>query len=62
VLIQSNGVKTPVAKYFVIDPTEEGVGNDAIASNVQDFRLKVTVSQAETLIVFVEYIGDLRGN
>jgi hypothetical protein len=61
-LIQSNGVKTPVAKYFVIDPTEEGVGNDAIASNVQDFRLKVTVSEAESLIVFVEYIGDLRGN
>jgi hypothetical protein len=62
-LLQSNGVKVPVAKWFIIDPTEKGDGNEAIiTAGVSDFRLGCTVSQAETLTVYVEYLGGLQGN
>lgn len=61
--IQSNGVKSPVANWFVIDPTEKGEGFNAIETKgVQDFRLKLTMGGADTLTVFVEYLGDLSGN
>lgn len=61
--VQRDGVRVPQDNWFVIDPSERGRGDEAIVSaGVQDFRLKITVSQADTLTVYVDYLGALTGN
>lgn len=59
---QTDGVKVPQALWYNIDSTEVGVGNDLISSNAQDFRLKLNMSAADSLTIYVEYFGDLTGN
>jgi len=62
-LIQYDGVRVPQPSWFVLDPSEQGRGDEAlITSNVSDFRLKVTVSAADTLTIYVDYMGSLTGN
>lgn len=56
------GVRTPQGNNFVIDPSEQGFGNNTIVSNVNDFRLVVNVSAATTLTTYVDYLGGLAGN
>lgn len=62
-LIQTDGIKVPQSNWFVLDPTEKGNGNEAvITADSNDFRLGVTTSGADTLTVYVEYLGGLTGN
>lgn len=61
-LIQADGVRVPQSDWFVIDPTEQGFGAEAIVTAVNDFRLKLTTSGAETFTIYVDYIGGLGGN
>lgn len=62
-LIQNDGVRVPQSSWFVIDPSERGRGDEAlVTATVQDFRLKITVSAADTLTVYVDYLGALTGN
>ncbi len=56
--IQSNGVRTPQAGYFVYDPTEEGYGSEPmVTAGVQDLRIILTMAAADQVPVNVEYIG-----
>lgn len=61
-LIQTDGVRVPQANWFMLDPSEIGNGAEAIISAVQDFRLICTMSAADTLTIYVDYIGGLTGN
>lgn len=61
-LIQADGVRVPVANLFVIDPSERGNGGDLIVSKSSDFRLKLGASGNGTAVVYVDYLGDIRGN
>jgi hypothetical protein len=62
-LMQLDGVRVPQSSIFVIDPSEQGRGDEAIITgNVSDFRLKVTVSAADTLTIYVDYLGGFTGN
>jgi hypothetical protein len=57
-LLQSNGVKTNVANTFVVDPTELGAGDQAyVTAGVSDLKFELTMSAAETVTVYVEYLG-----
>jgi hypothetical protein len=60
-LIQSDGVRTPLDNLFVIDPSESGNGGEWLISEVQDFRLIADMAGADTLTVFVDYLGGLLG-
>lgn len=56
--MQTNGVKTPQSNWYMIDPTERGHGNQAIVTaNVSDFRLEFDMAGADTLTIYVDYIG-----
>lgn len=61
-LIQSDGVRTPIAGLYVIDPSENGNGGEWLVSNVNDFRLILSMSAADTVNIFVDYLGGLHGN
>ena len=62
-LIQQDGVRVPQSSLFVVDPSERGRGDEAYTTaTVQDFRLKITVSAADTLTIYVDYLGALTGN
>lgn len=61
-LIQTDGVRVPQSNLFVIDPSERGNGGEAIVSLVNDFRLIATTSGADTLTIYVDYLGGLLGN
>lgn len=62
-LFQINGVRVPQDNWFVVDPSERGVGGEAfVTSRINDFRLIITVSAADTLTIYVDYIGGLQGN
>lgn len=62
-LIQTDGVRTPQSGLFVIDPHESGTEAEPIISgNVDDFKVTTTVSAADTLTVYVDYLGGLGGN
>ena len=61
-LIQTDGVRVPQTNWFVIDPSERGNGGEALVSAVNDFRLIVGTSAADTLTVLVDYLGGLQGN
>ena len=58
---EDGGIRVPQTNWFVIDPSEFGNGSEAIISAVQDFRLTITTSAAETLTVYVDYLGGLQG-
>ena len=66
--LQTNGVRTPQAGWFVYDPTEEGYDWEPIAflqANgipYQDFRYTLNISAGETVTAYVEYLGKLQGN
>ena len=55
------GIRSTVTGLYVVDPTEQGWGNQAILTDVNDFRLTVTTSGANTLTVYVDYLGLLSG-
>lgn len=62
-MIQIDGKRVPQSSMFVIDPSERGRGDEAfITQGVNDFRLKITVSGADTLTIYVDYLGALSGN
>jgi hypothetical protein len=61
-LMQLNGIRTPQTNYYVIDMTERGNGDEMLVSAVLDFRLYVTTSDADTLTIYVDYLGGLNGN
>lgn len=62
-LIQLDGVRVPQGSLFVIDPSERGRGDEMIVTRgVRDFRLKVDCNGADTLSVFVDYVGAFAGN
>lgn len=62
-LIQLDGVRVPQDNLFVIDPSERGRGDEAIVTNdVSDFRLKIDLSGADTLTIYVDYLGAFAGN
>lgn len=60
--IQTDGVRVPQANWFVIDPTENGYGSESLVTMVNDFRLKLTTDGAETVTLFVDYLGSIQGN
>lgn len=62
-LMQIDGVRVPQSSLFVIDPSERGRGDNAIVTRgVNDFRVKVTTSGADTLTIYVDYLGPFSGN
>ncbi|MBT3041990.1 MAG: hypothetical protein KME67_03940 [Candidatus Thiodiazotropha sp. (ex Codakia orbicularis)] len=61
-LIQADGVRVPQANLFVIDPSENGNGGEWLISNVNDFRLILDMAAADTVDIFVDYLGGLQGN
>lgn len=59
---QVDGIRVPQASWYVIDPTENGYGSEAIiTANVQDFRLRITTTAAVNLTLYVDYLGSLQG-
>jgi hypothetical protein len=60
IMVQADGVRVPQADYVVYDPTEDGFGNEALATqDVHDLRIIPTVTNAGGMPVIVEYIGPL---
>ncbi|TVZ37682.1 hypothetical protein P886_2025 [Alteromonadaceae bacterium 2753L.S.0a.02] len=58
--LQGDSDRNPQAGWFVIDFTEDGYGENRLdVRTVNDLRLKVTSSGAETVEMFAEYIGEL---
>ncbi|MDP3859012.1 MAG: major capsid protein P2 [Stagnimonas sp.] len=64
---QLDGVRSPQAGLYVIDPTEEGYDYETIALVQpnklphQDFRYVLTLSAGATVVPVIEYIGVLGG-
>lgn len=62
-LIQSDGVRVPQTLWNVIDPSERGNGAESIVTaGVNDLRLILTMTGADALTVYVDYLGGLQGN
>ncbi len=58
--IQTDGVRTPVSGWHVVDTSELGYGGNNIGlRGVQDFRMKFTATGALTLNGIFEYLGVL---
>jgi len=56
-LVQSDGIRTPQAGLYVVDPSEIGYGSDDIVTEgVQDFRITLDMAAAGSLPVVVEYL------
>lgn len=61
-LVQADGVRVAQANWYVYDPTEDGYGAESMVSkNVSDLRFIVTVSAADTLTLYVDYLGGFAG-
>lgn len=61
-LMQSDGVRAPVAGSFVFDLTEAGDGQEGLVTRgLNDLRFNVTMGAAGQVPVMVEYIGGLNG-
>ena len=56
------GVRVPQAGVDCICPSEQGFGNQSIATNVNDFRIILTTSGAASIVTYVDYLGGLAGN
>jgi hypothetical protein len=57
---QRDGVRTPQAGLFVYDPTEEGLGSEALVTRgVHDLRFRLDMTGAENIEVIVETISTL---
>ena len=55
--VQTDGVRVPQADYLVYDPTENGNGDEVMPlAGVQDFRIRLTLTNAGQVPVIVEYI------
>lgn len=60
--IQADGVRVPQAGMFVIDRTERGFGGDpVIIRGANDFRYRMTFSQATDVDFLVETVGVIGG-
>lgn len=58
--VLTDGIRVPQNGYFVIDRTEWGYGGDPIPLvGPQDFRYKVTLTGAATVVILSHYIGRL---
>ncbi len=52
--------RIPVSNYYVIDPSENGYSGDAWnVSQVNDFRIKLSMNDAANITVIVEYLATL---
>jgi len=61
--IQANGERVPQTNWFVLDPSESGLSGEFIRTdNVNDMRLIVSASAADSISVYVDYIGGPQGN
>lgn len=59
-LIQTNGIRTPLASWFIFDTSENGnAAEDLVTAGVNDLRFKITLSAAGALPLTVEYLGML---
>jgi hypothetical protein len=57
-VLQADGVRVPQAGLYVYDPSETGLGGQALdLTDAHDFRLIGEFSAAETIDVRVEYLG-----
>jgi hypothetical protein len=57
---QKDGWRVPQSGYLVVDPTEDGLGTNSIdVFDAQDFRMKFTLSGAETVTYWIETLGIL---
>jgi hypothetical protein len=58
--IQNDGWRVPQVNWFVIDKTEDAIGGDPIdLVGAADFRYRLTLDNAATLLVQQEYLGTL---
>lgn len=58
--IQNDGWRVPQVGWYVIDKTEDAVGGDPIdLVGAADFRYRLTLDNAATLLVQQEYLGTL---
>lgn len=56
--IQTNGVRVPQSGYYMVDSTENGYGGDPIELfGITDYRYRLNVSAAMTLVCISEYLG-----
>jgi hypothetical protein len=60
--LQADGIRVPQSNLYVIDPSETGNGGEWILTTVNDFRLILDMAAADTVTIFVDYLGGLQGN
>lgn len=61
-LMQSDGVRAPVADSFVFDLTEAGYGGEGLVTRgLNDLRINLDMAAAGNVPTMVEYIGGLNG-
>lgn len=59
-VVQTDGVRVPQTGAYVYDPSELGNGSDALPTkNVQDLRLTLLMTAADSVPITVEYLGVL---
>ncbi len=57
---QADGVRNPDTDWFVVDPTENGVGSSGIlTAGVQAFNVKIWLSAAGAVPVLAEYLDGI---
>jgi len=57
---QADGVRSPNSNWFVVDPTENGVGASGIlTAGVQSFNVKIWLSAAGAVPVLAEYLDGI---
>ena len=60
-VVQTDGVRTPQTDLSVYDPTENGHGAEGLATaGVNDLRMTLTLTNAGSVPVAVEYLGPLQ--
>lgn len=61
-IMQGNGKRTAQSGYYTIDPTERGVSGEVVnLLGTTDYRYRLNVSAAMTLVCLSEYLGVLNG-
>lgn len=57
---QTDGIRTPIAGWYVIDRTEHGYGGDPFdLRNLDDWRVQLTPAAAMSLTAYTFYLGAL---